>query len=240
VPGPTNFNTVERAIFEAYENCAIIPDGGTPNSEQYAKGFNRLNSLVNFLQTRGLKLFAQTDIPLPLVAGTNLYKVGVGQAGINMAKPLRVPLAYFLNASGTRVPMTPMSWQEWVNLQPQTTSPGQPVNYFVDKQAAFLGVYVWPTPDATSAAGSVHLVFQTQIPLGTGLTDDISFPPEWFTGIAWALSNELCTGQPDSIVARCKAKSDEFLNWLDGWDVEDAQTFFTPDARNGYYNNDFQ
>jgi hypothetical protein len=71
------------------------------------------------------------------------------------------------------------------------------------------------------------------------LTDQISFPTEWFNGLSWDLADELSTGQPQPIVARCMLKAKEFIADLENWDVEDAQTFFTIDQRMTYGSSDF-
>lgn len=238
MPAPPYFGSVSDAIYQAYVNAGLIAEGQAPNSERYAAAFNKLNHLVNFLQTKGLKLFTVQDVPLTLVAGTYLYTLGP-LGTVPMTKPLRVPFAYFLDQYNSRIPMTAVSQQEWTIL-PINAAPGIPVNFFVDKQATTLNVNLWPTPNAQAALGSVHLILQTQLPLGTNLTESIYFPPEWFIGVAWALANELCTGQPQAIVARCQQKSEKFLADLEGWDVEDAQTFFTPDVRGSYGGSSFR
>lgn len=235
---PTTFNTVGRVIQEAYEEACLVADGVSPDSEQLAKGLNKLNSLVNYLQTKGLKLFTLVDTAVVLVAGTRVYSIGPGAAGLSMTKPLRVIQAYFLDSSGNKTPLTPVSWQEIVQI-PTLTSSGRPCNYFVDKQVGTLAVTVWPTPDTTSATGTLHLVFQTQIANSTGLTDQTMFPPECFLALKWGLADEICTGQPDAIVARCAQRAERYRVEMENWDVEDAQTFFTPDTRGGMYGNSF-
>ena len=238
--GPPNFNTIERCIHQAHWNAGLVADGQIPNSEQYANGFNRLNDLINFHQIKGLKLFQMVDTPITtLTAGLNFYPLGPAQTGISMTKPLRIPFAYFLDQVGNRVPMIELSWQEWTILPVNTTAPGQPVNFFVDKQPTFLGVYVWPAPNATAALGSVHLVLQTQVANGQSLTGQMVFPPEWFLGMTWTLADELAVGQPLEITARCDAKRREYMEALESWDVEDAQTFLSPDPRGAGGGNSF-
>lgn len=234
------FNTFARVIEEAYANAGLVAEGQTPNSEKFARGLNKLNTLALFLQTKGLKLFSLVDTSLPLVAGTYLYPLGPGATGISMTKPFRVIFGYFLNSTGQKIPMTALSWQEWTTLNQSTSSPGQPINYFVDKQAAVLNISVWPTPDTEAATGTVHLVLQTELPQGTTLSSDTAFPIEWFSVLAWGLADELATGQPQEIVQRCANKYKEYREALDGWDVEDAQTFFTPDPRGEYYASSFR
>lgn len=236
---PTNFNSVERLIQDAFENATLVAEGQRPNSEQWAKALNKLNSIVNFQQTRGLKLFTLADTSLTLTSGVYAYTLGPGATvGISMTKPLRVIQAYYLDSSGNVTPMTPVSWQEWVNLQ-KAGQYGQPVNYFVNKQVTTLDVSVWPTPDLFAATGTVHFVLQQQIEQIASLTSSVYFPSEWYLGLMWALTAELVTGQPDSIVARAEMKKREYLADLEGWDVEDAQTFLTPDPRGSYYSANF-
>jgi len=136
--------------------------------------------------------------------------------------------------------MTLLSRQEWIMLSQAPSAPGQPINFFVDKQSYVLNVNLWPTPGAQEAGGTVHLILQTQLAQGSALTDQTAFPVEWFPVLAWGLADELCTGQPQEIVQRCSSRYKEFREALDGWDVEDAQTFFTPDQRSGYYASDFR
>jgi hypothetical protein len=228
---PASFGTCRTVIEQAYENCGIVAEGSLPLSEQYARGLTRLNQLVNYLQTRGLKLWTIVDTSLGLTAGTNQYTLGPGAlTGVSMTKPLRAISGYFLDSNGNKTPMTPLSWQE-ISILNISGASGLPVNYFTDKQLTKLVVTLWPTPDSTSATGSVHLILQTQIGNGVALTDATMFPPEWTIGLAWMLADELSAGQPASVIERCRTRAAELRSDLEGWDVEDAQTFFTPDIR---------
>lgn len=236
----TTFNTFSRVIEEAYFNAGLVAEGQTPNSEKYARGLQKLNTISVFLQTKGLSLFSLQDITVPLVSGTYFYPLGPGSSGVSMVKPFRVILGYYLNQSLQRVPMTALSWQEWTILNQTASSPGQPINYFVDKQPYVLNVSVWPTPNDQAVLGEVHLILQTTLPKGSALTDQTAFPEEWFPVLSWGLADELCTGQPQEIVNRCATKAKFYREELDNWDVEDAQTFFTPDSRSGYYASSFR
>ena len=235
---PAYNGSVIRVIDEAYVKAGLVAQGNSPNSDQYATGLNQLNSLVSLLQTQGLKLWTQIDLAVMLVAGQNLYQFGPG-LGINMTKPLRAVYGYYQDSSGIRRPLYPISWQEWTTLS-QVSQQGQINSFFVDKQQTQLNVYFWLTPDTTAAAGTAHLVLQTQLTQGVALTDSVSFPVEWFTFLTWALACELAIGQPEAIIVRCEGKKREYQTMLEGWDVEDAQTFFTPDARGAYVGYGFR
>lgn len=228
---PATQNTVLQVIQQAYENAKLIAVGQLPSGEQYARGMMRLNQLVNFLQTQGLKLWTQQDVPLTLVAGQFKYRLGPGSlTGISMTKPMRVPLAYYLNPDGLKVPMTPVAWQEIISLQ-QTQQVGQPTSFFVDKQQLNLDVTIWCTPDTYAATGTVQLVLQTQVGQAVSLTDQMMFPIEWFSCLSWGLADDLASGQPELIRANCERKFAVYIRALEDWDVEDAQTYFTPDMR---------
>jgi len=86
-------------------------------------------------------------------------------------------------------------------------------------------------PDTTAATGTVHLILQTQATNMGSLTDNDAFPVEWAMALRWGLADELATGQPQTIMARCEAKAKAYREALEDWDVEDADTRFKPDPR---------
>ena len=58
--------------------------------------------------------------------------------------------------------------------------------------------------------------------------------------LRWALADDICTGQPQAIMDRCAGRSRYYKEILEGWDVEDAPTRFTPDQRSMMGGGDFQ
>lgn len=235
---PTYVNSAAHVIDEAYFNAGILGLGNVANSEQYASAMNKLNAFVNLIQTKGLKLWTNQDLQVTLIAGQSLYTFGPA-AGIVMTRPLRVPMAYYSDASGIRRPLSVISWNEWITLS-QISQQGAINSVFVDKQQVALNATMWLTPDAPAATGFVHLILQTQISNAVGMLDVLNFPIEWFLALSWGLSCELAVGQPAEIITRCESKKAEYLNLLEGWDVEDAATFFTPDPRGAYNASGFR
>jgi hypothetical protein len=212
------------------KNAGLLQDGDDPTPEQFAEHIQRLNDMIVMWQTQGLKLWLQTDLSVTLTAGVNSYAIGPGGA-VNMTRPMRIlDNGYFLDTSNSRRPLLMMSRDEWMRLS-QTTSPGAIASFFVDKQQLQMVVYVWLTPDATAATGTLHLLIQQQATFISSLTDQMNFPIEWLLAMQWGLADEICTGQPAEIVQRCSAKSSTYRMILEDWDVEDASTKFTPDPR---------
>lgn len=232
---PTYYQSCARAIQEAYENAGIVAVGQRPSGEQYARGMNKLNGLVTFHQTKGLKLFTWADITLTLTA-TNFYPIGPGQSGISMLRPWILREAYYLTSAGSCVPMTnpgPLSWNEWIRLPVNSSATGQPTDVFVDKQSGFMGVYIWPTPDATAQLGTVHLVLQQQVAQGVSLSDNIAFPPEWYLCLMWSLADELAIGRPQSIQGKCSVMRERYTQEAESFDIENTAVYFTPDTLMG-------
>lgn len=230
-----SINTARGVIVDAYQDAGLIDEQQEPSSEQYAKGMRRLRDLINLWQTRGLKLWVNVDTNVPLTADTAVYTLGPSGAVV-MTKPLRVLEAYYLySATNVRRPLTPMAWRDYLTLGQAGTlssNQGTVTQYFVNKEATRLSVTLWLCPDATEIAnGSVHLLLQTQITNPASLTETMEFPEEWRMALRWGLADDLCTGQPETIMARCAQKAEAFRTALEDWDAEDAPTSFAPDQR---------
>lgn len=235
---PATFLTAQRIIRLAYRDAGVIQEGDEPNGEQYADGLTRLNDMVNLWQTQGLKLWLIQDLAVPLTTGKATYKLNP-TGDVVMTKPLRVLQAYYMDSSNIRRPLVPLSWEEWTRLS-QVTQTGQINSYFVDKQSTSLNISFWLVPDSTAATGSAHLITQTQVTNFVSLTDQSAFPMEWSMALRWGLADEVCTGQPQSIMDRCEKRAKAYREALEDWDVEDASTSFTPDQRSMYYGNSFR
>jgi hypothetical protein len=111
------------------------------------------------------------------------------------------------------------------------TQQGAISQYFVDKLLAQLTVSFWLVPDTQAATGTAHLLLQQQVTNFTGLTDTIDFPVEWYMALRWGLADDICTGQPETVMTRCAVKAASYRAALEDWDVEDAATSFQPDSR---------
>ena len=227
---PATFNTCDGIIQQAMEDAGLLQEGDTPNGEQYARGLNRLNQLIVFETTQGLKLWLQQDLSVTLTAGKQMYTLMTG-GDVNTPKPMRVLQGYYLTSTANnRRPIYPLSWDEWMRLS-QVTQTGAISQYFVDKQQNSLNVYFWLIPDATAATGTAHLLIEGPVTRFVGLTDGMNFPMEWGVGLHWMLAADICTGQPTAVIQRCEKWAQYYLNALRNWDVEDAPTQFVPDMQ---------
>ena len=231
-------NTASRIIQNAMEDAGLLQEGQTPTPAQYAKYMIRLNDIINFEQTQGLKLFLMQDITVDLVAGQGKYVIGPG-GDVNMVKPTQIIDAYFKDQNNIQRPLIVMAWNEWVRLS-QPGIQGQINSYFEDKQPTQINLWLWLVPDSVAALGKVHVIVRTQQPNVVNISNDMVFPQEWFIFLHWALAAEICTGQPDSIIQRCESKTAYYREALNSWDTEDTSLQFQADPRGAYVQGDFR
>jgi hypothetical protein len=232
-------NTPGVIIADAMEAAGLLAEGATPTADQQTRYLRKLRDLVRWEQTQGLKLFLNQDVAVPLVAGKATYVLSATGDVVFVDKPLRVIQAYYLDANNTRRPLVPLSWDDWIRLA-QVVQTGATNSYFVDKQAYQLNLSLWLVPDALAATGTVHLLLQTAVTAPIDLVTTTAFPEEWRTYLVWALADQIATGQPETIMARCQQKAEFYRQSLEDWDVEDASTQFQPDSRLQYVSNNFR
>lgn len=236
---PTTFGTPDRIIRMAMTDAGLLQEGDDPTSEQFANYLNRLNDLINFWQTQGLKIWLQYDLAVPLVAGQGVYVIGSG-GDVNMTRPTRVlDNGYYLDTNSIKRPLIMISRDEYTRLS-QVVNQGALSSYFVQKNQLDLTVSFWLVPDSAAAQGTAHLLIQQQVQNMVSLTDTLNFPQEWFIALRWGLADEICTGQPAVIMQRCSEKAEFYRNALEAWDVEDASTLFQPDQRTAYVTGAFR
>lgn len=226
---PANYGTPERIITMAYRDAGKLAFDTPPDSGQLLDGMQRLADLLYFHQTQGLKLWLLEDVEMPLVANQALYTVGPS-GDVNMRKPFRVDFGYATEAGAqNRRPLTPLSYNDWTRLS-NTTQTGQVTQYFVDKQLSVLKVWLWLTPDSTQVSqGAVHLVFRTKAEHLVALNQAMTFPPEWYLALRWALACELASGQPQTVQNRCLYFSEKYIDALQNFDIEDAPLMIQAD-----------
>ena len=227
-------NTAYGIIDDAMHDAGKLQEGQRPNSEQLASNLRRLNDLVNLWQTQGLKLFLQEEITVPLAVGQSLYVLGPSGPAVVMPKPSRMLQGYVLNTSNIRRPLVPISRDEWERLSQVVGNNGTINSYMVDKQAYSLNLNLWPAPDSVEVLNTAVFLTQIQANGPVFLTDASSFPQEWRIALRWGLADDISTGQPDSIMARCAQRALAYRSALEDWDVEDAATMFNVDSR--FYN----
>lgn len=213
----------------------LIQEGDEPSSERYAINMRRLTDMINYAVTQGMKLWLEKDQSVTLVSAQKLYTLGPS-GDVDMTRPLRVDQAYYLDNSSpaNQRPISVLSWQEYETLG-QVNQSGALSSIFVNKQQTLMNVSCWPVPDATAALGTLHLIIRQQVTGPISLTETMNFPIEWRLFLVWGLAAEICSGQPQSVIERCTNNAEKYRNGLEGWDVEDTMTRFTPNMQQTAY-----
>jgi hypothetical protein len=213
--------------------ACLIPEGDDPTSEETAKYLRTLNQEVNFLQTRGIRLWLLQDVPVTLVAGQNLYTFGPAGTVV-MVKPIQIEDQYYQYSTangGTRRPVFRISRQQWDMLS-VTNQQGPITQVFVDPQQHTLNVNTWLIPDVNEATGTLHCVFRNQVQNFVSLTDEMNFPIEWAMCLEWRLAAQIAQGQPQAVISRCDSMAAFFLQALEEWDAEHETSIIPqPDQR---------
>lgn len=222
---PASFYTANRIVLHALRDAGRLQFGQTPTPEILQEAMDRLRDLILAAQTRGIKLWLNNLRTVTLVASQRVYE-------LSSPRELRVLEGWYVRTlSGNRQPLRVETWNTYHNLG-VLTQEGYPTQLFPNKLPDRVDLYVWLVPNAQAAAeGHLELVVQTLTDLPEKLTDELSFPPEWFLYLRWGLADELATGQPVTIMERCERKAKEYREMLEDWDVEDGSISFAPDYR---------
>lgn len=231
-------NTVYGIIKDAMSDAGYLRQGQDPNSTQLADYAIRLTDIINYWQTCGIKLFLNRVVIIPLVAGQGIYRCGP-TGDVVMPKPLQVIQANVVTPQGIRRPLVSMAWQEWMTLSQVVGNNSTISSYFADKQADVVNLHFWNTPDATEALNAAHVLMRVQADNPWNLEESAEFPQEWRIALRWALADEICTGQPATIMQRCSQKAALYKEELENWDVEDSPTTFALDSRGAYASRGF-
>lgn len=227
-------NTIKGIINDAMHDAGLLSEGDTPNSQQFADCGRRLQDMIQLWMTRGIKLFLNREINFPIVAGQNLYTLGPTGTVVLPSRVTQVLEANVVTPQGIRRPLVPMAWEEWMRLSQIDGSDSTISSYFVDKQVQYARFFVWNTPDVSEALNTLQLHVRVAAEDMENLYDEVQFPAEWRIALRWGLADEICTGQPQTIMARCSIRATQYLEELEGWDVEDSPTTFAMDSRNDY------
>jgi len=232
-------NTAYGIINDAMVDAGLMGEGQRPNSDQLATYLRRLSDIIYLWQTQGLKLFLQEEVNVPLVTNQSNYVLGPSGStptpDVIMERPGQVLMGYVLNTSNIRRPLVLISRYDWERLSQIVGNSGTINSFFADKQDTYVNLHVWPAPDATEAANSAYFLMRTQAAAPISLTAQTSFPQEWRIALRWGLADDICTGQPSEIMARCNQKAVAYRQALEDYDVEDADTRLQMDIR--FYTN---
>lgn len=188
--GSTNFSVSRNDIINrALGLLGVIPQGGTVSD--YTDAALALNLMIKAWMADGLQLWSLTSYNVPLTAGVNSYRIGLGQT-VNIPKPLKIQQAYNRNLTSLiDIPMRILTLQEYNMLGNKSVS-GNPIQINYRPLGYYGDLYVFPTPTSVEASNNVIVIhYQRPFEDFDSSTDEPDFPQEWFDALAYGLACRL-------------------------------------------------
>lgn len=209
----------------------VVPDNYTIDSAQLA-----LNLLIKNWIVKGIKLWTQTELVLPLVAGQTVYTVGPVGPDLVTDKPQKMIQAFLRNTTNPQaldIPLMMISNRDY-NILGSKFSQGTPNSIYCDINRDNAQFSLYLTPDTFSQSTyQVHIVSQRLLQDVSQSTDNLDFPQEWLLPIAWGLAAEigLDNGLEMDKLDYIEKKANKYLTDMEDWDAEYTSLYFTPDIR---------
>lgn len=147
---------------------------------------------------------------------------------INRPQRIDTEAAYRRSSDIKDTPIRIISRAEYAQLSNKTTE-GKPVQAFYDPQLTNGVLYVWPTPD--DATDVLRFWYERILEDFDAAANTPDFAIEWGEALICGLAYRLAPSSSVPLQERLeiKARADEALDVVMGYDRETASTFFQPD-----------
>ena len=173
--------TARNCITFALRKLGIVAQTATPTATQAQNALVDLNLILKaWMKYENLWRIEQESVTP--VANTASYT-------LTSQKPHRIAASRWRNTSGTDLPMTLMTREEYFDL-PVKTATGLPTMYYVDYQRAVPVLYIWPVPSSVTTE-TIQLTSFRRFEDVTSLDEDIDIRQEHFEGVAYNLAKRL-------------------------------------------------
>lgn len=138
----------------AYRRAGIVSIYQSLTDQQARSALDELDLLVRSTHTMGLFAKVMRLETVTLVAGQRSYTLAADVLDVDGDGALITP-GEPINAASGETPVKPISREKWQGLSNHSAT-GRPVEYFTDRTASAITLYLWPTPDASNA-GTIRL-----------------------------------------------------------------------------------
>ena len=226
----------DQIITYALRKCGVLELGVVPDSNTIEVAQESLNIMVKSWIIRGIKLWTQTELVLPLKSGQTSYTIGPVGPDLITDKPQRLFQAWIRNVADVPpidIPLMLLSNRDY-NVLGSKFSTGTPNSIYMNVERDASVVSLFTTPDLYSQGSyQVHLISQRLLQDANLSTGTLDFPQEWLLAIGWNLAAELAVdfGLDFGKIQWLEQKAAKFLTEVEDWDVEYTSTMFTPDVR---------
>lgn len=202
-------DTCQTIVDDALAMVGATGPNRAASGAQRTHGTRALNRIVKALDSRGVTLWRASRLTLTTTASTASYALSTNVLSVDE------PMSY-LKAGGTsRVPLVPMSHDDYLRLSDRTST-GTPTQYYVETTLSSAGlptltVYLFPVPSATG--DTIEYTGQLRgVDFTTG-ADTPEFPSSWLRYLVLALAADLAPtyGQPGAMKQLGEQAEAEFM-----------------------------
>lgn len=141
----------------------------------------------------------------------------------------------YLGNTPSSIPMARMNQDDYTAL-PNRTSPGKPLQYWLNRVVPNPIMYTWPVCDSGNAVGQFEVWRQRQImDVGT-MQQSLEIPDWWFDTVIWGLAYRIAQEQPsmnEQQIANIEGRYRSSLLEAQTENRDDSPQFFAP-AISGY------
>ena len=155
-----------------------------PRPEQMTDACSILNMMLKAWQIEGFQWLRQF-VTIPLVAAQNSYQLGPATP-VPMDRPTHIFSATRKATSGSEIPLTALTRNDWMAI-PNKTTKATPVQYYYDPFTINGTLYVWPTPPV-GTTDQIVIDCDRELDIMNDSLNDFDFPPQWFEPITYNLA----------------------------------------------------
>lgn len=138
--------------------------------------------------------------------------------------------ASYLGNTPSSIPMARMNQDDYTAL-PNRTSPGKPLQYWMNRVVPNPIMNMWPVCDATNAVGQYEIWRQRQImDVGT-MMQSLEIPDWWFDTVVWGLAFRIAQESPsasDQMIANIEGRWRSSLIEAQTENRDNSPQFFAP------------
>lgn len=115
-------------------------------------------------------------------------------------QPLMVNELFFGN-NPQDIPLPPFTYDDWDAL-PNKLTPGQPLQWYQDRQLDVPVLFVWPVPDPTSVFMTLVARRRRYLDQVTDWTQSLDLSRRWYEFATASLARRLCKELPEADISR--------------------------------------
>jgi len=229
--GTTVFSlTRDQLLTAAVRKTGRLASGQSLTAQQLSDGMQALNTVIAYLQTIGVPLWARDSTQFPLTLDTPTYTIGTGLT-INVPAPLKILQAFAVNTAtdyGVEMEIISIFDNSLAVLNTLGSLPTQ-LSYQPQVDAGL--ITIWPAPDSVAVSDiQVKIIYQAPFEVFTAAGETMDFPKEWHLPIIYKVATILAPeyGVPLQDRRALREEGKEYLDMVESWGQEDGSMFFIP------------